>query len=80
MAVLTTPTEQYVLTDDNPYAILRLKKRFYMTAERVQKGGAELIRIWVYDAMTDTDMVAPSVVSETEASTIWQAWYQKLSA
>ena len=80
MAVLNTATEQRVLTEDEPYTIERLNNRYYFTAELVTEHDKVSVRIWVYDAVANTELVSPRVVSETEASSIWQSWYGVLSA
>ena len=80
MAILDTPMGQQVLNDEEPYIIERLKDRYYFTAELIQDGAQEAIRIWVYDAVTDTELVTPQIVSAAQASEIWQAMFRKLSA
>ena len=79
MAVLHTTTGRHVLTADNPYVVERVKQRYYFTAERVADGSTESLRVSVYDAVTHVYLVAPHVVSEADAATIWQGWYGALS-
>ena len=77
MAVLTTTTGQHVFTNDEPYLVRRLNKRYYLIAERVTE--SDTIRICVYDAVADIELVTPRIVPADEASTIWQTWYRALS-
>jgi hypothetical protein len=78
MAVLTTTTGQHVLTPDEPYTIARLANRYYFIAEFVTDTNA--VKICIYDAVADTELVTLRTVSEADASTIWQSWYGALSA
>ena len=80
MAVLDTPMGQQVLTDEEPYIIERLKNRYYFTAELIHDGDQEAIRIWVYDAVAETELVTPQIVSVAKASKVWQAMFCQLSA
>jgi hypothetical protein len=80
MAILDTPLGQQVLNDEEPYIIERLKDRYYFTAELIQDGAQEAIRIWVYDAVADTELITPQIVSAAQASEIWQSMFRKLSA
>jgi hypothetical protein len=80
MAVLDTPMGQQVLNDEEPYIIERLKDRYYFTAELIQDGDPEAIRIWVYDAVAEIELVPPQIVSAAKASQIWQAMFHQLSA
>lgn len=80
MVALDTPMGQQVLNDEEPYIIKRLKDRYYFTAELLQDGNQETIRIWVYDAVAKTDLVAPQIVSVAQASAIWQTMFCQLSA
>lgn len=77
MTVLTTTTGQHVLTPDEPYTIMRLANRYYFIAELVTDSNA--IKICIYDAAVDTELVTPRTVSEADASRIWQSWYGALS-
>lgn len=79
MAVLTTPTGTHVFSADEPYIIERVKQRYYFIAELVTDGGQEFIRVSIYDAVAKVDVVPPRVVSDTEASTLWQTWYGVLA-